>query len=420
MTNAGPLSVGVLVDLFRHADAGGHVKCWERFAAAAGAFPDRLDLTIYCLGRDEQVEALAPNVRFHALPPCWGTDRFSFLRSAAGDTDLAPFHGALAGHLARHEILQATHAFAFSLTAARVAKRRRIPLVVAVQTDLAAFAPIYTREIIRRGFGRGALSRFLLERLAIPARVAGHFRARLERLVTRADHVMVSNAVDCARLRAVHPSVSLFGRGIDHRRFHPAKRDRAALKGLLGVPDRVPLLLFAGRVDASKGADFVGKVIRDLIGSGRDVHLLVAGDGALKGCLQAALGRHATCPGVLAPESLALAMASADLFLFPSESETFGNVVLEAKASGLPVLVSSRLATAETLVDDGVDGLVLHEGEPRAWGRAVAALLDQPARRQAMAAAARADIERNRPDWQGVLARDLLPVWSRLARRNRP
>ena len=90
------LRVGVLIDLEWSERAGGHVKCWERFAEAAAGDPDcGVDLTVHLLGDREDVVELAPHVRFVTLPPALGSRRFPFFRRRAGDaTDLARHHAS--------------------------------------------------------------------------------------------------------------------------------------------------------------------------------------------------------------------------------------------------------------------------------------------------------------------------------------
>ncbi|HAZ60706.1 MAG TPA: hypothetical protein DCY89_03935, partial [Gammaproteobacteria bacterium] len=91
--------VAVLVDLPLVPAAGGHVKCWERFAEAAVAAPGELDLTVFFLGERPETRELAPHVRYRLLPARLGT-RDLRLESGAGHTDLAGWHPRLARELA--------------------------------------------------------------------------------------------------------------------------------------------------------------------------------------------------------------------------------------------------------------------------------------------------------------------------------
>src|SRR5258708_3571608 len=90
------LTVGVLVDLIWSPHAGGHVKCWERLAAAALELPDRLDLTVHFIGDRRAVHRLGANVRYVLEPPVFSTERLRFLGDIPDHTDLAPWHPRVA------------------------------------------------------------------------------------------------------------------------------------------------------------------------------------------------------------------------------------------------------------------------------------------------------------------------------------
>jgi glycosyltransferase involved in cell wall biosynthesis len=138
----------------------------------------------------------------------------------------------------------------------------------------------------------------------------------------------------------------LMQRGADTILFDPAKRDRT---------DGVFTLGFVGRVTPEKGVRFLVEIERELIAAGHtNYRFLVVGDGSEREWLQANLKR-AEFPGVLQGEALARAYADMDVFVFPSHTDTFGNVVLEAFASGVPVVVTSS-GGPKFLVEPGVTG----------------------------------------------------------------
>src|SRR4029077_19718593 len=95
--------------------------------------------------------------------------------------------------------------------------------------------------------------------------------------------------------------------------------------------------------------------------------------------LVALLGDRVTCPGVLAPETLARAYASADLCAQPAVIEELSNAVLEASSSGLPLLVGDTSGSARFLID-GETGLVVRGSTAGEWAAALGALLDDPVR----------------------------------------
>ncbi len=408
-----PLSVAVLVDLELADAAGGHVKCWQRFAEAATGFGAQLDLTVFFLGPEARRVVLSENVRYEVLPPCLGTRRFGFLSQGAGHTDLAPFHPALARRLRHFDLLHITDVFAFARTAAFVARWRRNPLVMSIHTDLPHFAEIYTAEVIRRLFGDGRFARFVLHDLRFAERNARGMRRRLHRLARRCDHVLYAHGRDVAELAPVvgRRQLSRLRRGVEKERFHPSSRDRERLQSVFGIPPMRPVLLFVGRLDESKQVMLAARVARRLLDRGGDLTFLAVGDGAQRSSIAALLGPHAVLPGILPQSELAWIYPSADLFIFPSQSETVGNVVLEARASGLPALVADCPGPSQLIRQSGRDGVVLPPGDARPWADHAEALLKDTDRRLQMGARARHSIEQDWPSWAEVLDADLMRTW---------
>jgi len=406
-----PLSVGVTLDLHRGPQAGGHVKCWERFAAAALEVPEALDLTVYTLGEAEAVEDFGPSVRFHALVPRFGTERLRFLNQGAGETDLAHRHPRAAALMARHDVLHHTHAFALSRTAVAVARKRGIPLTASVHTDLPAFTRHYSRTILRRS----AAGRLLLDRFAVDERLAVWQDRRMARLLRPCRKVLVSREADWQRYARVvgAENLSPLRRGIDIRAFGPECRDRGWLEERFGIARDIPVLLFVGRVDESKRVLTLARAVRHLLDAGRRVRVLVLGEGDAAAAVRDLLGEAAVLPGRLHGEDLARAYASGDLFVFPSDTDVFGNVVFEARASGTPAMVEANSRILGRLGDDTSD-LAVAGQDPQAWADAIGKLLDDPERLQALG---RADAERLRaqaPSWRTVLEEDLLAVWQQV------
>jgi glycosyltransferase involved in cell wall biosynthesis len=138
----------------------------------------------------------------------------------------------------------------------------------------------------------------------------------------------------------IDPSkIDVWRRGVATTRFDPARRS-AALRAQWGVSDDRPALLYVGRISREKGLCLLQPLIRFLDSNGTPHRLVVVGDGPMQAELRETC-RTAIFTGTLTPEEVAVAMASADIFVFPSRTDTAGNVVLEAQASGLPVLVSN-------------------------------------------------------------------------------
>lgn len=413
-TAPAPLDVAVLVDLYLEPCAGGHVKAWQRFAEAAAALSNELELTVYFLGRECAETPLSQTVRYRTVPPRLGTRAIPFLRQGGGDTDLASHNGRLARFLRYHHLIHATSAFAFGRTAARVAERSGLPLVYSIHTDVPKFTRIYTREVLRNLFGETGLTRFLVERAKIGELSARGHERRLHRLWRQSRAVLASNDEDAALASGIagEARVRRLRRGIDKERFHPGHRDRAWLAQSCGAPADAVIVHFAGRVDESKRVLTAARAVALLRAEGLGVHLVVSGEGAAKGEIRNLLGARAVSfTGNVEQETLARVMASCDLFVFPSESETVGNVVIEAQAAGLPAILSSSGNSRHCLGQDGVDGRLVPDQDPASWAAAIRPLVTDADRRAAMSAAARAHIEKHWPSWTDVLREDLLPVW---------
>jgi glycosyltransferase involved in cell wall biosynthesis len=176
-------------------------------------------------------------------------------------------------------------------------------------------------------------------------------------------------------------------RWVDSELFTPSRRD-LGLWPRLGVGPGLKLL-FVGRLSREKNLELLAGAFEDLIATGYAVRLVLAGDGPYRQILQARLqGLPATFLGFVPHADFPAIYASADLFVFPSATDTFGNVVLEAQAAGLPVVVSDSGGPAE-LVQDGNTGVVVHANDRRALVGAIRSLLDDPGRLALMSVQAR-------------------------------
>jgi len=174
--------------------------------------------------------------------------------------------------------------------------------------------------------------------------------------------------------------------GVDTQKFSPARRDENVWRrNGVREPKR---LLYCGRISVEKNVDLVARVFADLHRSRGDVAMVFAGEGPHLGTLRERLaGLPAYFVGAQSDAELAALYASSDLLVFPSTTDTLGQVVLEAQASGLPALVSA-LGGPRELIEHDVSGLILPTTGPAAWGDAIAALLDDPPRRARMSEAA--------------------------------
>ena len=153
-----------------------------------------------------------------------------------------------------------------------------------------------------------------------------------------------------AQLGIAPVRVARWDRGVDLERFDPGRRVEGLLPGELTV-------LYCGRLTREKGVDLLTDAF--LAARERDprLHLVLAGGGPEESELRRRLGEHATFLGWLEGRELAVAYASADVFLFASRTDTFGQVILEAQASGLPVVAVAEGGPA-SLILDGETGLL--------------------------------------------------------------
>ena len=186
--------------------------------------------------------------------------------------------------------------------------------------------------------------------------------------------------------------IRILPRGLDTTLFHPSRRDPDFWRKR-GIPRGRLVLLYAGRVSKEKDLDVIvhtwAKLNRD------NLALAFVGDGPYLKELRSLLP-EATFTGYLAGLELARAYASSDLFLFPSTTDTFGNVILEALASGVPCIVSDQ-GGPKDLIDPGSTGFITRALDADDFARRVQQLADDSSLRQAMSIEAHRAVQ-NR-DW---------------------
>jgi glycosyltransferase involved in cell wall biosynthesis len=183
-------------------------------------------------------------------------------------------------------------------------------------------------------------------------------------------------------------------RGLDTHLFHPSKRDRSFWEAR-GLRKGELAMLFVGRVSKEKNLDLLVTATRRLAESQTPVRPVIVGDGPYMSEMKRHLG-DAIFTGYLDGEDLARAYASADFFVFPSTTDTFGNVILEAQASGIPVIVSD-IGGPRDLVSNGVDGFVTKGLDAADLAEAIRKLAFDAALRKNMGASGRTRVETR--DW---------------------
>ena len=180
--------------------------------------------------------------------------------------------------------------------------------------------------------------------------------------------------------------VEVWARGVDSELFSPDKRDMAWRRSL-GMADDEVAVSFAGRLVKEKNVAIYTRVMNALAAKGLKVKPLVIGDGPEMTAMRAGL-RNGVFAGFLHGEQLARAYASSDIFFFPSESETFGNVTLEAMASGLPA-VNAIGSGSNSLVTEGETGHLVSARDEQGLAAKLEALVQDESLRNKMGAAAR-------------------------------
>ena len=215
---------------------------------------------------------------------------------------------------------------------------------------------------------------------------AGHYRlgwlapvvlGYLRRLHNRTRGTLVASAELRRRLLGIgFNGVHVLGRGVDGELFDPARRS-ARLRATWGAGSTDLVALYVGRLAPEKNVPLAVEAYRAMQRVQSAARCVIVGDGPLRGELEKAHPDLVFC-GMRTGTDLAAHYASADVFLFPSETETFGNVTLEAMASGL-VVVAYDYAAARIHVAHGESGALVPRGDARAFVEGAAALARRPA-----------------------------------------
>jgi len=191
--------------------------------------------------------------------------------------------------------------------------------------------------------------------------------------------------------------LAVVGRGVDAGLFHPDRRS-PSLRTKWGLTADSLAVVYMGRLASEKNMPLVVSTFEAISRQRPDARLVLIGDGPLRATLQAQCP-NAVFTGMLRGADLAQALASTDLFLFPSETETYGNVVVEAMASGVPT-VAYRMAAAAELIQSGVNGWTAEPGKPDEFTRAALDAVTDDVHRQLVARRCAADIQGL--DWANV------------------
>ncbi len=337
------------------------------------AFARRRNLPFLCVRAGNRASALVEDGNI------WTLELPRGLLSIPLEKDLR-FDPAFPRHLSRikevlerfrPDLVHVTGPSDVGILGAWLAHRLRLPLAASWHTNLHEYAA-------RRS---GWFLRLLPERRSAAAgqKIEDWSMAVAARFYSLAQALFAPNPELCALLeRSTGRKCRLMPRGVDAELFHPAKRRRSP-------EDRDLVLGFVGRLSVEKNVALLAQVQEELERRGvTNFRFMIVGHGKLEGWLRERLPR-AEFTGVLKGEPLAAAYAKMDLFVFPSHTDTFGNVVLEALSSGVPAIVTPH-GGPPTIVRDGETGRIVSDAK---FAAAVAGVLADPAKHAEMRLAAR-------------------------------
>lgn len=304
--------------------------------------------------------------------------RFGFALDRKHDFDLAFLR-----HISRVEkilrefrpdVLHITGPSDVGIMGALVAHRMKIPLVGSWHTNLHQYAERRALPLLK--FLPSATRENAGEKICdLSFRIIAHFY-RIPRVLLAPNRELIDQLE-----KATGKPCFLMGRGVDTVLFHPSRRDRPGWPFTIG---------YVGRITVEKNVGALIEIERALQAAGvADCRFLIVGQGASEDYLRSSL-KNRELTGVLTGEELARAYANMDVFVFPSKTDTFGNVVLEALASGVPALVTDE-GGPQSIVKDGETGFVCKD--VAAFMDRIRQLKQSPARLEHMRTLARKSAE---------------------------
>jgi phosphatidylinositol alpha 1,6-mannosyltransferase len=357
----------------------------KRVAIFAEAFLPKVDgvsktayLTMHYLkqtGRD--VIVFAPDIAPHSVGDVEVVPLPSVGIPQAPETRIAIPHPTISQHLDafKPDLIHLFSPAIMSVSGMIAARQLNIPVIANYQTDLPGYANVY---------GMSMLSQLTRDWL---------------RYIHNGCHLTLAPSQWTMReLQSWgYRRLRRWGRGVNSERFNPKHASYAWRARLLnGRPADSLLCVYVGRLANEKRIDLLLEAART-----PGVALTIIGDGALRDELERQFegtGTHFT--GYLFGDDLAQAFASADAFMFTGGNETFGQVVQEAMASGLPAIILNQGGIVD-LVEHGVTGFICPP-DPAAFAAAAQTLLDNERLRRQMSSAARTVMEQ-RP-WEAIMA----------------
>jgi glycosyltransferase involved in cell wall biosynthesis len=265
------------------------------------------------------------------------------------------------------------------LQALLYARVQKIPVVASYHTHFSSYLGFYDLDRFE-----AAMWRYLR-----------WFYARCEHL-----YVPSLSMVSVLKEHGIQKGIELWPRGVDIVAFSPEKRSMEWRREL-GFTDDMVVIAYISRLVIEKGLDVFADVVRRLLDDGLNVRSLIVGEGPAGAMLKEKLP-EAVFLGHLQGDELSVAYASSDLFLFPSETETFGNVTLEAMASGVPTLCADATGSNSLVLHDRT-GFLSKGRDIESFAHYAKSLTLDTSRRLQMGSAARAEAETY--SWRRILGK---------------
>ncbi len=255
------------------------------------------------------------------------------------------------------EVIYAATPGVLGFMALFISKILKLPFVTTFHTHLAEYVYKFTGDYIARDITWSILVWFYNQanRVLVPSRFC--------------KELLVEKGVK-------GEIIEIFERGVDLKRFNPAYRDPLFFKNFIPGYSGEKVVLYVGRVSKEKEIDVFLEVAEHFAEKNFDIKFIIVGDGPYRKEAEARRIPNVYFTGYLEGKELSTAYASSWLFLFPSTTETFGNVILEACASGLPVLVSDKGASKENVIH-GETGFIVKNNDVKRYVHYIKKLFEQ-------------------------------------------
>jgi len=265
----------------------------------------------------------------------------------------------------RPDIIHFASPSPLALLAKKYAKKNRIPVITIYHTHFVSYTKYYFRKL-------PFLIPFFHE---ISKRLTKKFYNDPNKVYVPTNAIIDDLRKDCS---IQNPNLKLWQRGIDAQLFNPAKKDRAFIKGITKNDD--PIILFTSRLVWEKNLQQLIDLYKLYEAKKIPMNFMVVGDGVARAEIEQQMP-NAHFMGMIDHAKLSVLYASSDVYFFPSDTETFGNVVIEAMASGLPGVAADGGGPKSFMVD-GTNGFLCPPNDVFAYFERIQELLANPKLRQ--------------------------------------